>query len=121
LVGKRELENYYARPYLLVKYAKLLHFKYEKLSSTQLEQAMNKAIEDFTLRAYLNDLNHNWWNTAKLSDDWLDNIFPEFYKQLNLPLGFYKRHYYQLIALMDIKDISDEIVEKLDLIYETLK
>lgn len=118
---RRELENYFARPYLLVKYAKLLHFKYEKLSSAQLEQAMNKAIEDFTLRAYLNDLNHTWWNTAKLSDDWLDNIFPEFYKQINIPLGFYKRDYYQLIALMDVNDISNEIVEKLDLIYDIIK
>uniref|UniRef100_Q3APQ2 RecF/RecN/SMC N-terminal domain-containing protein n=1 Tax=Chlorobium chlorochromatii (strain CaD3) TaxID=340177 RepID=Q3APQ2_CHLCH len=118
---KRELENYFARPYLLIKYAQSLHEKYEQFSLEQLEKAMKKAIEDFTLRAYLNDLNHNWWNSAKLSSEWLDNIFPEFYKQLNVPLNFYKRDYYQLIALMERQDIADEIVDKLDLIYEILK
>lgn len=118
---RRELENYFARPALLLMHAKLLQIKYEKFSSAQLEQAMKKAIEDFTLRAHLNDLDHNWWNTAKLSDDWLDNIFPEFYKQLNLPREFYKRDYYQLIALMDSKEIPEEISDKLNLIYEMLR
>lgn len=118
---RRELENYFARPALLVKHAKLLHYKYDKYSTTQLEQAINKAIEDYTLRAYLNDLNHDWWNSAKLSDEWLNNIFPEFYQQLDLPLDFFKRDYYQLIALMDEKDISPEIIEKLDLIHDLLK
>lgn len=118
---KRELENYFARPALVIKFAKLLHYKYEKYSSGQLEQAMNKAIEDFTLRAYLKDLNHSWWNTAKLSDDWLDNIFPEFYKQLDLPINFYKRDYYQLIALMEVDDIPKEVTEKLDAILDLLK
>ena len=82
---------------------------------------MNKAIEDYTLRAYLNDLNNDWWNNAKLSDDWLNNIFPAFYKELDLPMNFYKRDYYQLITLMDIDEIAPEVKEKLDSIYDLLK
>ena len=118
---RRELENYFARPMLLEKFAKLLHFEYEKYSTEQLKQAMNMAIEDYTLRAYLNDLHNDWWNNAKLSDDWLNNIFPAFYKELDLPLNFYKRDYYRLISLMDIDEISPEVIEKLDAIYDFLK
>jgi hypothetical protein len=46
---------------------------------------MNHAITDYTLPAYLKDLNDSWWNDAKLSDEWLDKIFPAFYKGLNVP------------------------------------
>lgn len=118
---RRELENYFARPNLLLAFAELLHAKYDKYSVGQMVKTMNTAIEDFTLRAYLNNPEHNWWNTAKLSDDWLDNIFPEFFKQLDLPLDFYKRDYYQLISIMDAGDVPTEIEEKLDTIYNLLK
>ena len=43
---------------------------------------------------YLNDRRHEWWKkAAKLSDEWLDIIFPEFYKRLGLPQDFFKRDY----------------------------
>lgn len=118
---KRELENYFARPNLLIKHARLLCYQYLNFSSSELEDKMKGAIEEYTLPAYLKDLNHAWWDDAKLSDDWLDNIFSEFYKRLGIPNSFSKREYYKLIALMDINDISKEISEKLDLIYSVLK
>jgi hypothetical protein len=74
------------------------------------------------LPAYLKNLNDEWWSTAKLSDDWLDKIFPAFYKQLGINVGAnFKKDYYQLIFLMDKKAISKEISDKLDIIYEILK
>jgi energy-coupling factor transporter ATP-binding protein EcfA2 len=119
---KRELENYFARPALLIKYAKLLCHQYLQFSSTQLEETMTQAITDYTLPAYLKDLNDNWWDNAKLSDEWLDKIFPEFYRLLNISIGSnFKRDYYQLINLMETKDIPSEITQKLDIIYKTLK
>jgi predicted ATPase len=118
---KRELENYFARPALLVKHAKLLSNKYSNFSAKQLEDKMNQAIEEYTRPADLKDLDNSWWSDAKLSDEWLDNIFSEFYKQLDTPIDFFKRDYYQLIALMDTKDIPAEISEKLDMIYNLLK
>ena len=118
---KRELENYFAKPELLVKHAKMLQNKYPKFTQKQLEEKMQSAIQKYTIPAYLGDLNDNWWNDVKLSDEWLDKIFPEFYKQVGLPQDFYKRDYYQLINLINKKDISPEITEKLDIIYEVLK
>ena len=118
---KRELENYFARPVFLIQHAKLLQMKYPKISQSQLEEKMQSAIKKYTIPAYLEDLNDDWWDNVKLSDEWLDKIFPEFYKQLNIPQDFYKRDYYQLISLLDKNDIPDEIYEKLDAIYDVLK
>ncbi|MDR2562680.1 MAG: ATP-binding protein [Prevotellaceae bacterium] len=117
---KREMENYFARPELLLKYAKLLQFKYPKFTQRQLEETMQQTVSDYTLPVYLKNPDDEWWDNAKLSDEWLDKIFPEFYRQSGIPQDFYKRDYYQLISLMDKQDISDEISEKLDLIYDTL-
>jgi hypothetical protein len=82
---------------------------------------MQECIELLTTPLYLKDLNHPWWKDAKLSSDWLDLIFPEFYKRLNLPQDFYKRDYYQLINLLELKNIDNEITENLDLLYEVIK
>jgi ABC-type cobalamin/Fe3+-siderophores transport system ATPase subunit len=117
---KRELENYFAKPALLVRHAKLLCNKYTDFTPKQMEDKMNQAIQDYTQPAYLKDLDNDWWDNTKLSDGWLDKIFPEFYKQLNLPPDFFKRDYYKLISLMDVKDIPKEISEKLDVIYDLL-
>ncbi len=75
---RRELENYFARPALLLKHAKLLHVQYPKYTPEQLGEMMQQVITDNTTPKYLRDLNDEWWNTAKLSDEWLDKIFPEF-------------------------------------------
>ena len=116
------MENYFASPDLLIKHAELLHKKYPRFSQKVLEQTMQQCISDYTLPAYLKNTKDEWWNTAKLSDDWLDKIFPAFYKQLGVSTGLnFKKDYYQLISLMDKKDVSNEFSEKLDIIYEFLK
>jgi hypothetical protein len=119
---RRELENYFARPALLIKHAGLLCNKYPSYSSEELKTKMELAIKLYTIPAYLDNLEDSWWNDAKLSDEWLDKIFPAFFQSLNIPTGSnYKRDYYQLIRLMDKDDIPNEVSEKLDAIYEVLK
>lgn len=82
---------------------------------------MNQTIQNTTVPIYLKDLNHDWWLKAKLSDEWLDIVFAEFYKKIGVPQDFYKRDYYQLIMLLKASEIPKEIVEKLDSIYRLLK
>ena len=118
---RRELENYFARPDLLIKHARLLNFKHIEFSQSKLEKIMKETISDFTIPIYFNDLNNPWWRTAKLSDDWLDLIFPEFYKRLGMPQDFYKRDYYKLIMLMKDEEIDEEVIKKLDSIYKIIK
>jgi energy-coupling factor transporter ATP-binding protein EcfA2 len=119
---RRELENYFARPELLLKHTKSLNLQFPNYTSSQLEEIMQKTITKFTIPAYLENLNDEWWNTAKLSDEWLDRIFPEFYKQLGVNISAnFTRDYYQLISLLEKKEIPREVSEKLDSIYEVLK
>lgn len=117
---RRELENYFAQPDILYQFAQLLGAKYTAIGSGKLVETMEQTVKDSTVPLYLKDLNHDWWRKAKLSDDWLDVIFPEFYKRIGLPRDFYKRDYYQLIMLMKHENIDKEISEKLDTIYKIL-
>ena len=118
---KRELENYFAKPDILLKYSRELYLKHKHIKPDLAEKIMYESIQLCTLPLYLRDSNHQWWDNAKLSSDWLDLIFPEFYKRLNLPQDFYKRDYYELINLLSVKEIDKEIVHNLDLIYDLLK
>lgn len=118
---RRELENYFARPALLIKHAKLLSNKYPNHTAAQMGETMKQTIQDYTQPVYLKDLDNEWWNNTKLSDEWLDKIFPEFYKRLDMPIDFFKRDYYQLITLAETKSIPQEVTDKLDLIYDLLK
>jgi ABC-type cobalamin/Fe3+-siderophores transport system ATPase subunit len=120
--NKRELENYFASPELLLRHASLLHLKHPSLlSGSRLKTIMQEVITENTIPAALKDSNHKFWNDAKLSDDWLDVIFPEFYKRIGLPQDFYKRDYYTLIGLLQPDEIDPEITEKLDAILAALQ
>ncbi len=118
--SKRELENYFSLPNILLKHAKLLSFQFSKIGKEQCIDFMQQSIIEVTPPIYLHDLKNDWWSKTKLSDEWLDIIFEQFYKKINIPKDFYKRNYYQLISLMDVEDISIEISEKLDAIYELI-
>lgn len=117
---RRELENYFAQPEMLYRHAKLLAAKYPSIGSAKLVDTMKQAVQDSTVPLYLKDLKNDWWHKAKLSDEWLDVIFPEFYKKLGVYNDFSKRDYYQLIMLMKPDEINKEISEKLDNIFGLL-
>jgi len=118
---RRELENYFAKPDLLKKWARLQVIKQPTYKADRLETAMAEAIVAFTPPAYLRDINNPWWETEKLTDNWIDKILPEFYKSIGLPQSFYKRDYYELIMIMDAEDIPNEINEKLDMLLSVLE
>lgn len=118
---RRELENYFASPELLIRHARTLHEEYPTRSPKSLEETMRETVSDYTLPVYLKNRDDAWWSEAKLSDDWLDKIFPAFYDRLGINVGKnFKQAYYQLITLMEPKEIPDEIGEKLDALYEVL-
>ncbi len=121
---KRELENYFAKPQLLIQLAATLSYKkFSHKTEKELNETirlMKESITDLTPPIYYKDLNNEWWNKAKLTDDWLDLIIVDFYKKLGIPQDFYKRDYYQLIRLMKPEEIDIEITEKLDLILKEL-
>lgn len=118
---KRELENYFARPHILLKHAQLLSHKYKQHSPIKLKELMQECINECTLPIYLKNPTHEWWDNEKMSTNWLDLIFPEFYKKIGIPIDFRKRDYYELIKLLEKSEVDAEIVECLDAIYAILK
>lgn len=52
----------------------------------------------------------------KASDDFLDLIFPEFYRQLGLRPDFRKADYYQLVSHVPESLIAPEVIGVLDAI-----
>ncbi|MCD4696729.1 MAG: AAA family ATPase [Bacteroidales bacterium] len=116
--SKREIENFFTFPEVLIRWA-------ESQGDTNLFQnpheVMEKSIEDNTTPANLKNRNSNWWNDCKMSDDYLPQIFDQFYKELGLPVLFRKGQYYQLVDFLELHEIDKEVIEKLDKLLEILK
>jgi energy-coupling factor transporter ATP-binding protein EcfA2 len=58
-----------------------------------------------------------WSDDIKASDDFLDPLFKNYYKRLNVPQLF-KSSYHQLASQIEPHEIDDEISEKLDVIVQ---
>jgi predicted ATPase len=117
---KRELENYFAKPSILKRYAMMLAIQMNH-EPTKFEQLMSEVINDNTTPARLRDLNDNWWNDEKLTDNWLDLIFPAFAEKIGVHRGYFRQDYHFLINSLKPTEVEEEIKEKLDLIYDFLK
>lgn len=82
------------------------------------------ALEFFGLKResayYEKDIEDAWWRKDKLTDNWLDKVFAAFFGAVRFPQGFYKRGYHLLISLLEKQEIDPEIINKLDLLNETI-
>lgn len=118
---KREIENYFAKPDLLVRYAGLLAtIRHRDKKADELEKAMEEVIKDITAPAYLRNLKDSWWSEEKLTDNWLDKIIPQFYEKVGLPQAIWKRDYHEIISQMRPNEIDQEVKEKLDLLLPVI-
>ena len=115
---KREIENYFAFPEVLIRWAK--SFGEPDLFRNYLK-IMQESIEENTTPANLKNRNSDWWNNCKMSDDYLPSIFNSFYEKLGQPMTFNKGRYYELIKFIDDEDINIEIIEKLNSLYSILE
>lgn len=115
--SKRELENYFCTPEILIKWA---HSKANTLFSGNYPEIMESCISDFTPPLYLKNRNDNWWNNEKMSN-WAENIFREFSQRTGQHLLMRKSNFHELILFLNPNDVHPEIIEKLDAIYEVIK
>ena len=59
-----------------------------------------------------------WSADAKVSDDFLANLFPSYFKRLDLPNLMNKKDYYELADHVPDDEIDPEIRQKLDVIAD---
>ncbi len=85
---RREIENYIRQPETLESFARAHGVReaggplLEKETADRAVTAMREAVTDRAIPAALRDINDPWWRTVKASDDFLDSVFPDFYRRM---------------------------------------
>jgi hypothetical protein len=119
---RREIENYLCQPETLEAFAREFGRSnaggplYEEASAEKAAEVMRRAVEDRVAPAALRDRHDPWWNTVKASDEFLDLVFPAFFKDLGLRPDFRKADYHRLVRHIPGHMIAAEIIEVLDAI-----
>lgn len=122
--SRREIENYICQPETLESFA--VEVGRRAAGGPLLEQAlvqdavaaMREAVSDRTIPAALRDSSDPWWRTVKASDEFLDLLFPDFYRRLGLYMDMRKADYYRLVPHIPLELIDQEVVGVLDSILE---
>jgi len=124
---RREIENYICQPETLEAFAREFGQSeaagslFESSDAEKAVDAMRKAVADRVAPAALRNPQDPWWSTVKATDEFLDLIFPEFYKQLGLRPDFRKADYYRLVPHIPEALISPEVAGVLDAIDDVAR
>ncbi|MBI4568937.1 MAG: AAA family ATPase [Planctomycetes bacterium] len=120
---RREIENYFCFPSVLLAYARY-DVKRDLFSDAQArkrEAIMQELISDRIPPAALRDLDDRWWANTKITDDFLDPLFEDYFKRLGLENLMRKSGYHRLLEFVAPGDLNEEVREKLDAIAAVAK
>lgn len=115
--SRRELENYFCTPELLRRWVDKDRKSVDLFGLADLERrrkAMEEAITENTTPVALNDTQHAFWKTNKVSDEYLPAVFGAFFKKLGLPNSMNKSDYSQLAELLTPAEVDPEIASVLE-------
>ena len=121
---KREIENFLCLPEVLDRYAAadaevdLPGPLFAAAERDRRLRAMRECVEDRIPRVALRDRADRWWTDTKASDEFLDPLFEDYFRRLELPNLMRKTDYHQLARLVPPELIDPEIEQKLDVIAE---
>ncbi len=116
---RREIENY------LVNRESLMAWAVLGLSPDDLVQQMERGTRQEIMTVCIAELEQSlrisrkgdpWSHDTKITDEFLDPLFANFYERLGTPQRTFKRDYYQLALTVPLNDLPPEITEKLDAI-----
>ncbi|GIW99311.1 MAG: ATPase AAA [Pirellulaceae bacterium] len=117
---QREIENYLCQRSTLLEWA-----QYEgqrqagPLFAQQWVPVMEQTIDKLETALASLGKPSPWGADLKVTDEFLDPLFEQFYRQLELPNLMRKTDYHTLAAYVSADELDAEITEKLDLIAET--
>lgn len=114
--NRKEIENYLPIPEVIERFMQQQPADLFNDISI-LKQIINDNIPPIALK----ERDHKWWKTTKMSDDFLDIVFKEYFKKLRVPNLINKGSYYKLALLARKEELDSEIKDKLDFIYDVLK
>ena len=117
--ARREIENYFCLPEVLMAYATSGHP--DDLFAVAVEDrrrdAMRQSIEKVSKALETLGKPGPWSPDVKASDDFLDPLFAAFSTRLRLPLILRKSEYHRLVSFLPRDKVDPEVRGKLDAIY----
>ncbi len=94
---RREIENYLCQPETLKAFVRNWVYGtsglelFDNALGLKREQIMEECIENRAVPAALQNPQDSWWIDTKMSDDFLDKVFPEFLEKLGLPVNLMRK------------------------------
>lgn len=121
--SKRELENYFVDREVLIRYSKagLTNDLFGAQEANKREKAMSESLEKITQALKVLKQPEPWSDDIKITDDFLDKVFENYFDELHLPNLLRKTDYHILIDYFDNEKFDKEVAEKLDLIVSVAK
>jgi hypothetical protein len=93
---------------------------FEEGTEEKFAEAMSRAVADRVPPAALKDRGDPWWRTVKASDEYLDLVFPAFYRAVGLRSSMSKGDYHRLVEFVPLERIREEITRVLNGIEEVI-
>ena len=120
---RREIENYLCSEEVLLAYA---HGEegddlFSRADAKHRETAMREAITEISQALETLHRREPWSNDTKVTDEFLDPLFDNYFEKLKIPNQLRKTDYHVLARLVPKESIDEEVVEKLDAIVEVAK
>ncbi len=117
---RRELENYITSRDILLRVARAGQTDdlFGIAESARRTETMAICIDELESALRITGKPSPWSHDIKVTDDFLDPLFKNYYTRLGVPQLIYKRDYHMLATHLEVPDIDPEITEKLDAIAE---
>jgi hypothetical protein len=117
---RRELENYVTSREALLRVAQAGQTDdlFGIAEATRRQETMNACIDELENALRITGKPSPWSHDIKVTDDFLDPLFKNYYARLGVPQLIYKRDYHILATHLAVAEIDPEITEKLDAIAE---
>jgi ABC-type arginine transport system ATPase subunit len=118
---RRELENYITSRDVLLRVARAGQTDdlFGVAEATRRSETMAACIDELENALRITGKPSPWSPDIKVTDDFLDPLFKNYYNRLGIPQLIYKRDYHVLATHLERAEIDPEIAEKLDAIAET--
>jgi len=119
---KREIENYICNEKILLAFARYdlpEDDLFGKKEADDRVATMQKCINELVEALKITNRPNPWSPDIKVTDEFLDPLFNNYFQRLGLENVIRKSSYYVLTQFLTRDDIDSEIVEKLDMITET--
>lgn len=122
--AQREIENYLVTPESLRAFV-LKDLRQDDLieqsEAVSRSKALNDAMNELVAALRVAGLPDPWGSDIKVTDQFLDPLFKNYYERLGTPQKLFKRDYHGLADVIPIEQLDAEITEVLDAIWQVAK